>query len=494
MAVFLVMLRWLRRLALVSLIVLLTVVVGRAFQSRGLPDLKLWHTEVLRSELRARDLGAATTWPQMLAREDTVFRELRERVYEKVPAGDRLVTSRYTKNGPLDPAAFSHDWNRSFALEPETLRGGVLLVHGLTDAPYSVRALAEIFRGEGFYAVAPRMPGHGTVPAALLETAWEDWMAAVRVGARTVRERIGPSRPLYLVGYSNGAALVLKYSLDALADPSLPQADRLLLLSPMIGVNPYAGYARLISRAGVLPYFAKARWIEVYPEYIPFKYNSFPANGAYQTYRLTSALQGELEDASAAKRLARLPPLLAFQSVVDATVSTPALIHGLFDRLPGGTSELVLFDLNRASSIQPFLRAGPADELADLLAGGQRPFRLTLITNSGGGPVREDTRAAGEAATSSRALDLQWPENVFSLSHVALPFRMTDPLYGLAPDLRESFGVRLGLLVPRGERNVLLLPPESSVRLYSNPFFSYVEDRVRSWIATAPAGRTTARN
>ena len=45
------------------------------------------------------------------------------------------------------------------------------------------------------------MPGRlGTVPAALTAAVWEDWLAAVRVGVRHVRERIGPDKPLVLVG------------------------------------------------------------------------------------------------------------------------------------------------------------------------------------------------------------------------------------------------------------------------------------------------------
>jgi hypothetical protein len=37
--------------------------------------------------------------------------------------------------------------------------------------------------------------------------------------------------------------------------------------------------------------FAKAAWLSVLPEFNPFKYNSFPINGARQTHRLTAVLQ-----------------------------------------------------------------------------------------------------------------------------------------------------------------------------------------------------------
>ena len=51
----------------------------------------------------------------------------------------------------------------------------------------------------------------------------------------------------------------------------------------MIGVSPAARLAWWISRLGVVPYFEKANWLDVLPEYNPFKYNSFPANAALQT-------------------------------------------------------------------------------------------------------------------------------------------------------------------------------------------------------------------
>src|SRR4029078_11579827 len=88
------------------------------------------------------------------------------------------------------------------------------LVHGLTDSPYSMRALAERLTAEGYYTLSLRMPGHGGVPGGLTRATWEDWMAAVRLGARHVRGRIGPGLPLLMVGYSNGGALAVKYTLD----------------------------------------------------------------------------------------------------------------------------------------------------------------------------------------------------------------------------------------------------------------------------------------
>jgi len=72
---------------------------------------------------------------------------------------------------------------------------------------------------------------------------WEDWVAASRLGARHLRERIGPSLPFIMAGYSNGGALSVKYALDALTKPDLLLPDRLFLFSPEIGIEPLARIA-----------------------------------------------------------------------------------------------------------------------------------------------------------------------------------------------------------------------------------------------------------
>ena len=54
----------------------------------------------------------------------------------------------------------------------------VVLLHGLTDAPYSLRHVGRFYRAHGYVAIGLRLPGHGTVPAALTDVTWEDWMAA----------------------------------------------------------------------------------------------------------------------------------------------------------------------------------------------------------------------------------------------------------------------------------------------------------------------------
>ena len=63
-----------------------------------------------------------------------------------------------------------------------------------------------------------------------------------------------------------------------------------------------------------------------------------------------------------------------------------------------------------------------------------------------------------------------------------MPFRPDDPLFGLTPDMNVDYGARLGLMAPRGERGVLKVPIDSWMRLNCNPFYGYLEERVRAGI------------
>ncbi len=180
--------RWLLRAALVVALVFATVIGVRAFDARRLPELKVWHREAPRSEARAGEIDGMTL-AQYLRREAAVMRETRAIEARTAPA-DRTPANRYFAGSFVNPGRFPRDWNLTFEVVPERVRGGALLIHGLSDSPYSLRPLAEVLRRHGFYALSLRMPGHGTTPAALTRADREDWLAAVRLGARHVRGRI----------------------------------------------------------------------------------------------------------------------------------------------------------------------------------------------------------------------------------------------------------------------------------------------------------------
>ena len=476
---------WLLRLAFLVAIVALTIVVGAAVSARSrIPDLKPWHRLVPSAEVRASDVGPMFTFDDYLAREQQVFEEVRTRIEDQLAPEERLSVNRYDLNGQASPSRLGRDWNRTFEMAATTPPCAALLIHGLTDSPYSMRAIAERLHAAGCYVLAPRMPGHGAVPGGLTDASWPDWDAVVHLGVRHVRARIGPDVPLTVVGYSNGGALAVKYALDALEDPALPRADRLVLISPMIGVSAFAGLARLVGALGVVPYFEKTKWLDVIPEYNPFKFNSFPTHAAVQTAVLTRALQGQVDRLAADGRLARLPPALTFQSLVDATVDAYAVVTRFYAKLPPNGSELVVFDINRLAGLDAFMRPSDRELLDRLMQRGERAFRLTVMTNLNRESLNLVARSGepGSSDVTETPTGLAWPSDTFSLSHIALPFSPNDPVYGRSPD--ESLGkiVRLGLLSPRGERAVLVVPVDVLMRVSSNPFYSYLEERTLEWV------------
>jgi len=487
-------LKGIKRVLLLFAVVAITFFTIRVYDTQRGPPLAPWHIYVPH-ELSAKELDAAD-WSQYLAEEAKIFESIRTEVTQKLDPDDRVPVNRYFEGSPVYPAHFSQDFNRSYILEPKgTPVGVVVLLHGLTDSPYSQRHIAQIYRDHGFVAIVIRLPAHGTVPAALTDVAWQDWQAATRLAVREARRRVPPPAPLHLVGFSNGGALALKYALDAIADPQEARPDRIVLISPMIGITRLARFAGIAGLPAVFPPFAKAGWLSLVPEFNPFKYNSFPINGAVQSYRLTRVLQQQIALYGRTGQLDHLPPILTFQSVIDFTVSTSAIISAFYAHLPSNGSELVLFDVNRTVNFGLLLRPTADTALARLLPAGARSYRTTVITNASAdsAEVVERTTEAGSVTERTRALGLSYPADLFSLSHVALPFPMTDALYGLTPDPTENFGINLGVLAPRGERNVLIASLDALLRIASNPFFPYMAERiaenisVRATAATEPA-------
>ena len=143
--------------------------------------------------------------------------------------------------------------------------------------------------------------------------------------------------------------------------------------------------------------------------------------------------------------------MLTFQSVMDFTVSTRAIITALYMQLPSNGSELVLFDRNSNSKVGALLRPAVDLALGRMLPAPPLSFRLTVIANAhpGSDDVVERIIEAGSSTERPKPLDQSYPGNVFSLSHVALPFPVTDNLYGADPDPTEDFGVHLGALAAR---------------------------------------------
>jgi len=457
--------------------------------------LRPWHTEILQGDYAADTAEGIDSLEEYLQLEDAVFAEMEERIYAHTPTGPDAALERYSKGSLADPTQRQPNWNRSFVLGSDTgtnaggnsAHAGVLLLHGMSDSPYSLRALGETLEQRGYTVVGLRMPGHGTLPSGLLEVQWQDMAAVVRLGMQYLAQRV-PGKPLYIVGYSTGAPLALDYVLDYSAQETsdkniaLPPVTKLVLISPAISISPAAALAKWSGRLSKLPGLDRLAWLNVEAEFDPYKYNSFTTNAAEQVHRLTQSVASRLANRADAQR--PLPPMLIFKSTVDATVSNDAVVDRLLLQLSPQRHELVVFDINRFAANTSLLNNDPGPFTARLIADQQLPFTLTLVTN---------TTATSRAATAhtkppfaagvshSHELDQYWPVSVFSLSHVALPFPPDDPLYGA----RRPTGSRqifLGQQALQGERGVLKISSDFLLRLRHNPFYAYQQARILQWL------------
>jgi len=474
--------RRLKKLLLVLILVVITLLAVRTYDALQGPPLEPWH-KLVPDELSAEQLDNSD-WSAYLRAEQQAFVEVKQEVTDKLDAEERIPLNRYYDRSPIYPEHFAQDWNRSYELMPAGKPvGAVVLLHGLTDSPYSLRHIAEDYRQRGFVAVGIRLPGHGTVPGGLTNVDWEQWMAATRLAVREARRAAGAEVPLQMVGFSNGGALAMKYTLDTLDDASLIRPSRVVLISPMIGVTSFARFAGYAGWPAIFPAFAKTAWLNLMPEFNPFKYNSFPVKAARQSYLLTDILQQQIIKEAKSGRLSQLPPLLAFQSVVDSTVSTRAVVTALFNQLPANGSQLVLIDINRSAYVGPLLRPSSETAVERLLPPAPRHYQTTVITNAG--PDQAATvaliTAAGQSAGLATPLGLDYRSEFFSLSHVALPFPTDDSLYGRTPQGPAQFGIRLGTLAARGENGALVVSMDQLMRVSSNPFYPYMLQRMRGF-------------
>lgn len=472
--------RWMRRAVYLVVGIVGLIFIVRAYEAWNDQPLQPWHTVTL-DEVKAGEINRLD-WAGYIAAETRLFAQMRREVTDRLEPEQRFIGNRYYAESPNYPARFAQDWNHSYILEPEgTSRGAVVLLHGLTDSPYSMRHIAQRYRELGFVAIGLRLPGHGTLPSGLATAVWEDWTAATRLAMREARRRV-PTGPLHLVGYSTGGALAVQHAMSAIEDATLFAPDRLVLLSPMIAVTRFARFAGLAGLPAFLPAFASAAWLGILPEFNPFKYNSFAVNAGRQSFQLTQVLQAQLQRLVRDGRMQTMPPILAFQSVRDSTVTARAVVQILFAALPANGSELVLMDINQTTPLDILLAADADDLTARHIPPAPHPWRLTLFTNAARDTdeVVARTMPPGATSTTDEALDLRYPPDVYSLSHVALPFPPEDSLYGGAPTQRGEFGVSLGTLAARGESGTLIMSLDTLLRMSWNPFFPAVLARIEA--------------
>ena len=113
------------------------------------------------------------------------------------------------------PAVLSSAQPLSVPARPELTGGrriGVLLQHGFTGSPGSMRPWGQHLAEQGYAVEVPRLPGHGTTWRDMNTTTWADWYAEV---CRAFEKLAAENDAVVLGGLSMGGALVLRLAADA---------------------------------------------------------------------------------------------------------------------------------------------------------------------------------------------------------------------------------------------------------------------------------------
>ena len=147
---------------------------------------------------------------------------------------------------------------------------------------------------------------------------------------------------------------------------------------------------------------------------------------------------------------------------------------------------MVLFDINRLSEVEQVLLKNPKSSIEAKFNDPVLPFAISLVTNASekSRDIVALQKIPGVSTITRKPLDMKWPFNLYSLSHVALPFPLNDPLYGMI-DSNDHSKIQLGNMGLRGERGVLQIPAEDMLRLRWNPFYSYLERRLLEFVRLA---------
>ncbi|MFD5742538.1 alpha/beta hydrolase [Streptomyces massasporeus] len=185
--------------------------------------------------------------------------------------------------------------------EPFHHEGGevaVLLCHGFTGSPQSLRPWAEHLAEHGMTVSLPLLPGHGTCWEDLRITGWQDWYAEVDRELRLLCER---RETVFVAGLSMGGALALR-----LAAKHGEAVRGVMVVNPANKVHGLAAHALPVVRhlvpatKGIASDIAK-------PDSRELGYDRVPLHAAHSLRRFFQATDRDLPQVTQPVLLMRSP-------------------------------------------------------------------------------------------------------------------------------------------------------------------------------------------
>ncbi|MFD1535914.1 alpha/beta hydrolase [Nonomuraea guangzhouensis] len=198
---------------------------------------------------------------------------------------------------------------------------GVLLCHGFTGTPQSLRPWGEYLAGHGVSVSLPRQPGHGTTWQEMNRTRWEDWYAEVE---KAFEDLQGRCADVFVAGLSLGGCLALRLAEVhgeairgvVVVNPSIVRDAPLLMLAPVLKwfLPSVPGVGNDVKKPGVTE----------------LAYARTPVKAAASLPGLWSLVQGDLVKVT--------QPLLVFHSAEDHVVK-PTSVAMIRQNVPQATIE-----------------------------------------------------------------------------------------------------------------------------------------------------------
>ena len=205
------------------------------------------------------------------------------------------------------PAGWINDW--AAAGHGENSRIGIILVHGFTGSPASMRPWGEYLNSKGYTVRVPLLPGHGTKVEDLNTVKWQEWPAKVIFEIEQIPQSCDK---IILIGLSMGASTILNVTASmANEDINHKNIAGMILVNPMIHVRGVpAELAYFLSRFQRL---RKSVGDDIKrPRITEWGYDALPTRGVHQLLRMLRITRRNLP--------AIKIPLQLFHSVSDHTL------------------------------------------------------------------------------------------------------------------------------------------------------------------------------
>jgi esterase/lipase/1-acyl-sn-glycerol-3-phosphate acyltransferase len=243
----------------------------------------------------------------------------------------RIFREDYARNKTEE--ALPEEVCRPFLLAPARPKAGIVLVHGYLSVPGEIRAMAEHFFRKGYAVYGVRLKGHGTSPADLAATKWEEWYESLNRGYTIVKSL---TDRIILGGFSTGGGL----SLLAAGRKGTKVEAVFAINTPLQLRNTAAWFAPSLASMNAL--LDKVRrggfgweFVPNYPENKQFNYTRNPVSGVAELDKAMGAMERALRDITV--------PTLVLQGSRDPLVE-PASGQLIFDQVGTAHKELIVLE------------------------------------------------------------------------------------------------------------------------------------------------------